>query len=145
MRNILRNEKGFTLGELLVVFLVVLIVTAVMMPLIQFSHGEMEKTECANNLQEIGLALFIYAEEHGGKFPPSVSTLFEEEYIADRRLIDCPATKEIGSKEDPEYIYVPGLSAKDPGTRELLADKDTNHAGGWRNVLYTNGAVLWEE
>lgn len=145
MKNLLKDQKGFTLGELIVVFLIVLAITAVMMPLIQFSHDQMERISCANNVQEVGRALFIYASEHEGQFPPTLKTLYEEEYIADPKLMDCPGSKNEGTIDEPEYVYVPGASAKDAAMLAIFGDKEGNHPGGGINVLYSNGDIVWQD
>ncbi|RKY42132.1 MAG: hypothetical protein DRP85_03715 [Candidatus Makaraimicrobium thalassicum] len=137
-------EKGFTISELLLVFVIVLIVGGVMMPVIRHNYRKMEKTICANNLRQIGLALYIYAGEHKKKFPPTLKTLYDEHYLADRRLMDCPATEVIGTPGEPDYIYTAGLSARNSSLTPLVRDKAKNHAEGGGNILYVNGRVVWE-
>ncbi|MFH1553245.1 MAG: prepilin-type N-terminal cleavage/methylation domain-containing protein [Candidatus Omnitrophota bacterium] len=139
------GEKGFTLSELLVVFVIVIIVAALMTPFIRYSSKRTEKIVCANNLQNIGLAIYIYAREHNGNFPASLKTLYDEQYLADQQLLDCPASKNIGTPESPDYVYTDGLSIKDPSLLPLVRDKADNHPQGGGNILYVNGAVVWKE
>ena len=139
------GNKGFTIGELVVVFVIVLVIAVLMLPVIQYSSRKMDRTMCANNLRQTGLALYIYAKEHGGKFPPVLKTLYDEHYLADRRLMDCPASKSIGTPESPDYIYTAGLSVKDPSLTILVRDKAKNHPSEGKNVLCVNGAVVWKK
>lgn len=139
------NKKAFTLGELLVVFAVVTIVTVLMIPFIKHNYYFRERTVCANNMREIGLALYIYAIEHEGKFPPRLKDLYDEQYIADEELMDCPASEEQGTPESPDYIYKAGLTVESNSVDVLLADKSKNHVHGGKNVMYVNGTVLWDE
>ena len=139
------DAKGFTLSELLVVFVIVILIGALMLPLIRYSQIRMERIRCANNLREIGLAMYIYAREHDGSFPPGLSTLYEEKYLADGTLMDCPGTSRTGTPEGPEYIYTAGLSVRSPSLAFLARDSSGNHGEKGGNVLYVNGAVEWRE
>lgn len=141
----IRNKKGFTLGEVMVVLAVVLIVGVLMSPFIKYSNERLGKINCANNLRKIGRALYIYAREHDGKFPPTMKTLYDEQYLADPRLMDCPASKDEGTVESPDYIYTAGLSVRSLSQAPLVRDKSTNHPDGGKNVLFINGAVDWVE
>ena len=138
------NKKGFTISELLLVFVTVIIIGIIMLPFINYSRAKMERTVCADNLRQVGLALYIYAREHGGSFPEKLDTLYEEQYLSDARLMDCPASKQIGTIENPDYVYSPGLSVRDLSSKHLFEDKPENHLGGI-NVLYVNANVEWEK
>jgi competence protein ComGC len=141
----IKNKKGFTLGEVMVVLAIVIIAGLLMSPFIKYSNERLGKINCANNLRKIGRALYIYAREHDGKFPPAMRTLYDEQYLADPRLMDCPASKTEGTVESPDYIYTAGLSARSPSQDPLVWDKSANHPGGGKNVLFVNGAVDWVE
>ncbi|MFH1664705.1 MAG: type II secretion system protein [Candidatus Omnitrophota bacterium] len=139
------GKKGFTIRELVLVFAAVFIMGYLLMPFVKSINRNMERTICSNNLREIGLALYIYAREHDGKFPPGIKTLYDEQYLNDEKMLNCPGSKEQGFLEDPDYIYIAGLSVRDPSTKILLRDKAKNHSSGGQNVLYVNGSVEWEE
>lgn len=143
MKKAQKASKGFTLGELLLVFAVVLIISASMIPIIRYNNRKMERTVCANNLHQIGLALYIYARENEGQFPPALKVLYDEQYLADKRLMDCPASREIGTPGSPDYIYTAGLSVRSPSLEPLVRDKSKNHPRAGANVLYVNGEVAW--
>ena len=140
------ENKGFTIGELVMVFAIVIIIGAAMWPLVRKSHRDMEKVVCANNLRELGLAMYIYAREHEGQFPPEIKTLYDEQYLADPRFTDCPASKTVGTPDNPDYIYTSGLSVRDRSLKSLVRDKAKNHyPEEGENVLYLNGTVEWED
>ncbi len=139
------NKKGFTLGEILVVFAVVTIVTVLMLPFIKHNYYFRERTVCANNLREIGLAMYIYASEHEGDFPPRLKTLYDEQYISDEELMDCPASNVIGTSEQPDYIYTAGLTVENDSLDILISDKSKNHGRAGKNGMYVNGTVFWDE
>jgi len=138
------STKGFTIGELLIVFAVVLVIAALMFPLVRYNYQKMERIACANNLREVGLALYIYAKDHNGRFPPTLKVLYDQQYLADKKLMDCPAGKAIGTPEDPDYLYTAGLSVDDPSLYGIMEDKPGNHPVGGRNVLYVSSEVVWK-
>ncbi|MBU0683829.1 MAG: type II secretion system protein [Candidatus Omnitrophota bacterium] len=134
------NKKGFTISELLVVFMIVIITGTLMIPFIQYTRHKLERTLCANNLRRIGLALYIYARENQGRFPETLRVLYEKQYLADVRLLDCPASKSVGTIGNPEYEYFPGLSVESGAKTILVKDKKGNHKK-WENVLYVNADI----
>ncbi len=139
----LTGQKGFTISELLLVFVVVAMLAAALMPVIVKIHRSMDETACTINLQKIGLAMYIYAQEHDGEFPASLKTLYDEQYLSEDNLMDCPASKEIGTPDDPSYIYTAGLSVKEASLAILVRDKEKNHPRG-KNILYVNGDLVWK-
>jgi prepilin-type processing-associated H-X9-DG protein len=145
MKAMIRDNRGFTIKELLLVFIIVFALIYFLQPLALEIGEEAHEIICANNMRETGKALYIYAKEHNGDFPPSLKVLYEEEYLADKRIMDCPAAKEeIGTPDNPDYSYVSGLSVRDPSGAVLVQDKGGNHATSGMNVLYLDGRVKWE-
>lgn len=126
------------------VFVIALIMAALITPFIRYNQEKMGKAMCANNLRQIGLTLYIYAKEHNGNFPPALKTLYDEHYLADRRIMDCPASDATGTPESPDYMYTAGLSVRDPSLAPIARDKATNHPKGGGNALHVNGEVTWE-
>src|SRR5262245_60583307 len=64
------RRRGFTLIELLVVIAIIAILIALLLPAVQQAREAARRTECKNNLHNIGLAIHNY-EGSFRRFPPS--------------------------------------------------------------------------
>ena len=120
-----RMRVGFTLVELLVVIAVIGILVGLLLPAVNASRAAARRTQCINNMRQVGLGLHNYATAHGGQFPEvsGHGVLREEAWI----FTLGPFMEQVDEIR---------ICPDDPQRVQRLADKETSYVlNGYLGVV----------
>jgi len=67
-----RRRRGFTLVELLVVIAIIGVLVALLLPAVQAAREAARRTQCLNNIRQLGIAMHLYHDAHE-QFPMNVN------------------------------------------------------------------------
>ena len=104
------NKKAFTLIELLVVIAIIGILAALLAPAVGRAREGARTVMCANNLRQIGAAMYMYIDDNDFKFPPYSSGNIRwyrnlEPYLDDQDVFNCPSYKYHNYNKTSNFSY----------------------------------------
>jgi prepilin-type N-terminal cleavage/methylation domain-containing protein/prepilin-type processing-associated H-X9-DG protein len=158
------KSRGFTLVELLVVIAIIGILVALLLPAIQAAREAARRSECSNNLKQLGLGFHNYEAAMKG-FPPRRWSREDQgktgwgtfilPYIEEQALYDGykweydfyhAENKAVVESKISTFIC-PSVDRAEPivctSKASLGADKGTEYSvNGWIDYLVPNGIVV---
>ena len=106
--NAVRSRRGFTLIELLVVIAIIAVLIALLLPAVQSAREAARRSQCTNNLKQIGLGMHNYLSAIG-VFPLGCFALRSDHFIR------------MGQLEQPRHDAQPARAINDVQRDQLLA------------------------
>jgi len=125
--------RGLTLVEIMVMIVILMVLAGLILPTLRGSRVNSKRTACANNLNQIGKGLFMYADVPANRiFPTSGTTadpyadptpmsslnLLYRGYIADAKVFSCPSKPVAGAALQ---AVVPTVDGKLPASGPFLS------------------------
>ncbi len=129
---------------------IIAILAAILFPVFARAREKARQISCANNLDQIGTALRLYAADNRGRYPPTPNS-FEAlvpRYLPDRRVVLCPSGTRGFSRIKPppgqtDYLYRGGLTDEETARTAVAADGSRLRHNGGFNTLFGDGHVKW--
>lgn len=158
----IRRRRGFLpriwrlLPPALVVIAGLALLVVITMPSLNARGGEdPARIKCASNLRQIGQAIYIYAADHGGRFPASMTEVLLACDVTSAEFV-CPASGDatasgaraaqaaaLAGVGSCSYVYLgKGLTSRSPASAVLAHERVGHHVNG-TNVLFADGHVEW--
>jgi len=154
------KKKGFTLIELLVVIAIIAVLAGMLLPALQKARREAQKSNCKNNLKQMGLALALYVDNYGsGRTAPQtddgksfLSWFYGSDMIDSLDSFLCPGTTDPIPTAVADMSYAGRDNVANPinimssisHTSVASDEDDNNHGVQGLNILRLDGSVVWQ-
>lgn len=127
---------------------------SIAMPALIQARNQAKQIVCMQKLQNIGTTIKNYSDDHQGKTPPALDTLFETGYLTDKEILTCPLSDDLPGQNSFIYraydvdlqvvnnyegmIVYKGVGNYPKGVLILAYDKYENHKGQSRNLVFAD-------
>lgn len=114
----MRGRTALTLVELLVVIAIIGVLIALLLPAVQAARAAARRTQCANNMRQIGLAIHQHANTHDGQM---------QQAYHDFNAVSRERTWIYSLAPYMESVDAIRICPEDPQGEERLRDKETSY------------------
>jgi prepilin-type N-terminal cleavage/methylation domain-containing protein/prepilin-type processing-associated H-X9-DG protein len=118
-RRMVGSERGFTLVELLVVIAIIGVLVALLLPAVQAAREAARRSQCSNNLKQLGIALHNYHDTYG-KFPVNYLDWSQSPQHRGSHLVRLFPFMEQGPLHAQMNFALPGVEDSVDGNGKLL-------------------------
>jgi prepilin-type processing-associated H-X9-DG protein len=127
---------------------------SVLLPSLNRAREQANRVKSASNLRQIGQAGLIYANEHNGKLPPDLATMFKEEDLTPSVFVNPrtntpmppPGDKDATAQwveEHSDYVWLGKGKNASIGPDAILAYEKLDEVTEGANMLFGDGHVEW--
>ncbi|WP_428938955.1 hypothetical protein [Fontivita pretiosa] len=132
---------------------------SILLPSLNRARETANRVKCAANMRQIGQAMLLHCNEHGGQYPQALGELLTQELSP--QVFICPSSRtqlppQIAAADlqsqiawvnaNSDYVYLgAGKRVAALGERDiLLYEKPDNHNHDGMNITYADGHVEFE-
>lgn len=122
MKRYSHRQRGFTLIELLVVIAIIAILIALLLPAVQQAREAARRTQCKNNLKQLGIAAHNYHDTHSSFPLNATSSLYG--YSAQAQLLPFHEQANLHSLIDfnlPAQVGLPWAPSMNPAIQPVAS------------------------